>query len=1026
MSTTQHEDIGPLYRRLEEASTVSTLRPMLQDIAELERASEGEAEIDSLREQVFEALLRLTRDRPDEARSVLVDDLLPLCLRSKDEWPRLSMRGRYDEMLRTWLDAFPGSTRDNLRAVVLSKILEALQGQRVKSACATLYALGHRTREVVNALAGIASAHDDETGDLAVRTRIHLGVPGTERGPIVADVHRRAQKRWNHSLVACLRELADHGSLDIVFARLAVEEPPPDEDPAPFLDESAAQIPSAIAEANADDGALQDAVWQRLVSGGMAKGVRSSLIMNGELAGRIDSPEVVATYLGLLETESAVRSDIVYYRLADLVRPRQLDGWVGDPGDQAFSVLKRDAVAGTQMEAAWVTQELRRKLLAWETLLSLGRTDLSPLMHFAVDAETNGYVIGELFEIASCMALDSLPPCVPQLIAGVFTRVADTDDQRLIAHIGAISVAGSARSEEAFTALMSFATFKQEGVLLSLIDALANCAAALIDSGRSTAEEALLKTARTGELAHRRTASAAALAKLIRRNVIRRPNLRDLTDLIQDQSLDIYARRELIDACGHMRQAGREAELFAALRTIAVKGVTVDGKDTEPGTLPSLSPVALGALARWGVLANDSALLNDALGLVRSPEGWALSTEVKRVSVASFVIGIMYAESAEAFAPAVALLIRESDWLSLSRLVPHLVRDGCVTPSVVIDALVERIRRVQTGRTAEPELFSLLARLAPDRLVEEHWGDFSAWMPQARSEFADALALTQRATVTPQQLMLPLLGDGQYGVRRAAYRAMSSVDAGALATICESWALTNEGEDAVELRERAAEAAAWLPEELRSPQIAALSTDPEPTVRQAYKRCDRERRERKWAEIYVNRIMAVADDRGIEAIWRYGRALAAVGDDQILERLERHRKNGDLPPALQHWLTRIIKKLRKCWDEVTRRWPEPWFARRGRLEEVEGVVVHADGAEIAFRGWLWLVIKSDPTAISSWGGWAMQGGLRTGSATLRINGRTPAEILVNQVNAPNGATYFSGNEPYPSAIETSTCDNPGG
>ena len=244
-------------------------------------------------------------------------------------------------------------------------------------------------------------------------------------------------------------------------------------------------------------------------------------------------------------------------------------------------------------------------------------------------------------------------------------------------------------------------------------------------------------------------------------------------------------------------------------------------------------------------------------------------------------------------------------------------------------------------------------------------------------------------------------------------------------TICESWALTNEGEDAVELRERAAEAAAWLPDELRSLQIAALATDPEATVRQAFKRCDRERRERKWAEIYVNRIMAVTDDRGIEAIWRYGRALAAVGDDQVLERLERRRKNVDVPPALQHWLTRIIKKLRNRWDEVTRRWPEPWFARRGHLEEVEGVVVQAEGAEIAFRGWLWLVIKSDPTAIGSWGGWAIQGGLRAGSATLRINGRTPAEILVNHVNAPSGATYFSGNEPYPSASETSTCDNPG-
>ncbi len=233
--------------------------------------------------------------------------------------------------------------------------------------------------------------------------------------------------------------------------------------------------------------------------------------------------------------------------------------------------------------------------------------------------------------------------------------------------------------------------------------------------------------------------------------------------------------------------------------------------------------------------------------------------------------------------------------------------------------------------------------------------------------------------------------------------------------VCESWALIGEGRDATELRKRAAEAAAWVPLKLRSAPVNALATDAEPSVRQAYARCDAERREREWAALYVDRIVAAEDERDLPSVWRYGRALGQIGDDGALERLERRRKTPELAPALRHWLTRTVNELRRHWDEVTRRWPEPWFARCGRLEEVAGVVAQADKAETAFHGWLWQVVKSEPTSVSSWGGWSTESRLSTGSATLRIKGRTPAEILVSQVNMPSRTTYFSGNGTYPTA-----------
>src|SRR4051812_1475502 len=204
MATAHNEHLGRLRRRLDQAGTVETLRPLLRVIEDLEIAGQGEGDLDALREQVLEAMLRLTTDRPEQARTILLEDLLPLCLRPTEEWPGRSMRWRYDEILRSWLDAFPGSTRERLRTEVLTGVVEAMGGPRLKPACATAWAIAYRSGELVDALRTIVSSRDDEIGDLALKTRVHLGVPASEREAILAELHRRAGRRWNHSLVASL------------------------------------------------------------------------------------------------------------------------------------------------------------------------------------------------------------------------------------------------------------------------------------------------------------------------------------------------------------------------------------------------------------------------------------------------------------------------------------------------------------------------------------------------------------------------------------------------------------------------------------------------------------------------------------------------------------------------------------------------------------------------------------------------------------------------------------------------------
>jgi hypothetical protein len=222
----------------------------------------------------------------------------------------------------------------------------------------------------------------------------------------------------------------------------------------------------------------------------------------------------------------------------------------------------------------------------------------------------------------------------------------------------------------------------------------------------------------------------------------------------------------------------------------------------------------------------------------------------------------------------------------------------------------------------------------------------------------------------------------------------------------------------IDLWRRAAEAAAWLEPVPADGPIATLAFDPEPDVRETFARCRRERQERDWAGGYLGHVLAVRDGNSLLKAWKFGRVLERVGDDKTLERLEEQRRQ-DLPPGVRHWLGRLIKKLRARWDEVTRSWPEPWFARRGRLERVEALVGDDAVKAKQIACWLWQVPATDLVQFSVWGGWCVGESLPVATQTLRVPGRQPATILVTQSligSQRTDPTYFTGSGPYPEPI----------
>lgn len=243
-----------------------------------------------------------------------------------------------------------------------------------------------------------------------------------------------------------------------------------------------------------------------------------------------------------------------------------------------------------------------------------------------------------------------------------------------------------------------------------------------------------------------------------------------------------------------------------------------------------------------------------------------------------------------------------------------------------------------------------------------------------------------------------------------------------MSSVCTAWAILTEANVqfserpyAIDMRRRAAEAAAWLQAFPTEGPIADLAWDPEPEVRSTFERCRRERRERNWADQYLRDVLNVRDDGSLLKAWKYGRALERVGDDQVLEQLEEQRRR-DLPPGVRHWLGRLIKKLRARWDEVTRSWPEPWFARRGRLERVDALVGHGQEAKSA-SCWLWQVPPTDLVELGVWGGWCAEAFLPTEMQTLHVPGRRVATILITKTTFGTGPTYFVGSGPYPQPVK---------
>jgi hypothetical protein len=921
----------------------------------------------------FQALQELTRNSVIEAERLIPEYLLPYLVHDSDAPVSiLSAISRLRECLIVWFDQYPEQQRSALRERVLNQLLLKLQKEPSPSICWIISDIGYRQRDIVSALWELVEHHDNDLGDTALATLTALGVPSDERGRLLAELHRRIPQRMTTQLIIALGRLADPSSFPLV-QRFWLQN---DAEQASWHRSLALRIITDIADA-IDSEEMQDQIWLTIVDLFEQHPERFAIdiYLGSDIASQCNSVKVVPDLLRWIGREPAgseSSSDhrrLLSLRLENCVRPRQLQGWKSLPIPSTVSVLRQDACQDTRFEGRATTHEMLVKRAAWQTLLQIGYSDALNWFQDAVSEETNRYIRREMCDLFACFYLDPLPSDVVRWVTEPYDAKLPASSAELVARLGAIKVARSAASQDSFDALLACGLSVEGQNLRESADALEEVVVSLARAGNSVVVSQLVNTIVGNKEERLRTAAASALESLVVEELLPEHYVSQLTDtLLKWEERDPFERSMILAALGHLSETKFPKEIFPQLRAWAR-----DRNDR-------LGIQSFMTLARQDDLLSHEDLLTK-IGLKGEGETWNTLADGRYAEWVSHVIGLLYLRNPGALRPAVTSLLEAGSWESTVPIIwklyeAHRGKEQLPLPSEIAEALVRRILQRQTQISAELGIFQVVADFVPERLAEEPWDNmWEDWLPDARAALADALGeatyISIHAKTKAVTLLSLLTGDGRYAIRRAAYRGLARQSMQSLQTLCLMWLQA----PTLELRQRAAEAWAWLSNDDADSDLEAtvyqiLATDVEKVVRETVKRTREERRKRVWAKEYLARIRQTTSMTNSEvlAAWCYAQALTHVGDDTSIGILRGDLRTQSLPPHMRHWFQKIIKETIDNWEKAISKWPQPWRAWQGIIEEGQGWILLPDQQKILVHYSLWQERATTLSENSSWGG----------------------------------------------------------
>ena len=665
-------------------------------------------------ERILHALQLETKLRINEGEYLLLHHVLPrgvgpLSTERSTTW----VASRVRQAFRRWLDQYPEADRMRIREAALDQLQDRLKQDPTPGACWLVSSLGYRRDDVTATLWTVAEQHDDEIGDSALAALANTGASATAVERFVTILGDRGARRWNTALRAGYRHHADARLVDVINQHWLST----GSDTLSDFDRMALFDVLATAAERDSSGRMADAIWDLL--DGLAIRYPEVYVpilrMGSGIAGKCDSAHVIPSLLKLLDLDTAGRHrELIYRRLADCIRPRQLVGWEQAIEPRIREIIQTDACHDSKTQGNWRTVDMDVKLFAWDTALCLDISDLPDWVEPTLITESNPEVAAYVMYRIGCLQLSELPQVVQNWLTEPFEKRMHTQEE-WSHRIAAIRIAHSSVSSSAFAALLHCGLHSNESALQRTADALTDVAYALARLGEAEVAERLITTYHSSEYQHQRSAAAQAISALAAEGLVSGVALLDVVETLDDEERSPLERGYIISALGYARDITLSQDL---LDQFAHWG--------RERTEDWLSLFAIEALARRGALRSYPNLMAHRLNMLREDSRWVLQpTHGKRDDRAAYFMCLLYQQYPQEFADVLASWITAGEWYDAEPIVEYLAdrkrTSGEPVPPAIQQSLIVRVVERQRRNYAEREIIQQLDILAPELLLETDW-----------------------------------------------------------------------------------------------------------------------------------------------------------------------------------------------------------------------------------------------------------------------------------------------------------------
>lgn len=957
------------------------VREFLSDIEDDRRCRRLQVdEYAELKKTAYASACHLPKLFAHEIRDIILNGLFPWCLKS---YPK-SRKAQFElhmarDVLGKWFNELCEEEVNLVWNLVVPTLLKALDNRSIRATCWTISAMGYRSDAVRNSLMTIIQVRPGSPGDDALATLISLGVEEGDRNTMTNEAIKRFRRRPFYTNYYSLNALGTPiilKHLSSRFANIMTDDAGDTIGASDILG-----LVRAVAERNPDDGELADQAINTIQSIRAEKQevIDQRISMAGKLLPNIDSSRVGHIIVDLLLSNASDKQRhphatyVRILRLQECVRPRQLQGLPLHSSAALHNFLKTVVVGGisTASEPVHLNNEAIKAGL-WATLAFEIKEGLNWLPKI-LSSGTDRFLLHDLLQIFACFQISPLPDKLKLWV----TEICDiapkqTNSEEWILRVDAIRILSSACTREAYEALLKPGFTLNGTVLLETVTSLAEAALAMTDDPLAIPliSSELFDALEAAPEGPQHSAAVHAIRALA---------------LIDRLSCDTYDRLRICAFRGGMRDYDQSRLLQALIKTghdisksqqdqILEWAMTRDDR---------LGASAMEALIALGMHQTNDALL-DKLSIVCESGDYRWKPNAKHGSKwGAYFVALLFQCDQETYLPTLQDVIRLADWKQIApvyRILREMSRKlmpGFLPKGVRVTVLKRLIEKIKPHE-AELNLFSVVADIAPEEFLTRDWmHDMAEWFVDARVEFCEAMhsallrdGISKEAKNSGLQCLMQLTADGHYGVRRSAYRALSTVEPIALSSLIASASPSINHDQ----RLRAAEALAWISaqeagaENLKEAR-SQIAVDIHKRVRQTYKEEQDLYRQRDWANQYIEKLRGVLHPSNKEMleVWRYGWALSRIADDEAIERLRKMLGDRRRAPNVRHFIRLIVKAAETHWKETQRKWPEPILALKGRVEAGIGqIILQGQAWKVDYV--IWCEAADEPQGLATWGG----------------------------------------------------------